>query len=199
MLSAEIAFWQIHWSHLLALLLGRKDLGISTFIDKSTSGNETLIWFVWREWIIDFFFFNCKSPTFQDHSIPMPLVYRLGNWVNRFAQGHRWLMVEHKAEPRSRDVQSGILFPISGLWSWAPAHEWASLIRNVWIWHCSVTSKSLSVMTVCRWPRSNYKVRLGKKALQSMLTFWPWHRTLRRASGTIPKIMQETPVPTRIY
>ena len=61
MLSAEIAFLQIHWSHLLALLLDRKDLGISTFIDKPTSGNETLIWFVWREWIIDFFF-TWKNP-----------------------------------------------------------------------------------------------------------------------------------------
>lgn len=85
-LSAEIASLKIHWSHLLVLLLDRKDLGFSTSIDKSTSGNETLIWFVWREWIIDFFLTERDLSRLSDS---MPLVYRLGNWVNRFVQGHR--------------------------------------------------------------------------------------------------------------
>lgn len=100
-LSAEIAFLKIHWSHLLALLLDRKDLGISTSIDKSTSGNETLIWFVWREWIIDFFF---KLEDLSRSSNSMPLVYRLGNWVNRFVQGHR---VTH-GRAQSRTLISGL-------------------------------------------------------------------------------------------
>lgn len=85
-LSAEITFLQMHWSHLLALILDRKDLGISTFIDKSTSGNEALIWFVWREWVIDFFL---TQRELSSSSSTLLLVYRWENWVNRLAPGHR--------------------------------------------------------------------------------------------------------------
>ena len=115
MLSAEIAFLKIHWSHLLALLLDRKDLGISTFIDKPTSGNETLIWFVWREWIIDFFL---PERALSRLSSSMPLVYRLGNWVNRLAQDH---MVTHSR------AQSRVLVSELAIWDSLP-DNWLAVV-----------------------------------------------------------------------